>query len=74
MRNVPIWIYDELNRRAVRNSRSLSSEVIAIISEFIDPQELDVDSFLREVRELRESVPGYLTDDFLYQAKVDGRP
>jgi len=67
-------IHKTLKQRAKRSGRSLNREVLAILGSSVMPRKVDVDAYLVEVRQHRESLPGRLTDALLEEAKRTGRP
>ncbi len=74
LKDLPQNIHKALKQRAKRNGRSLNREVLAILVSSVLPRKVDVDAYLVEIRQHRESLPGRLTDDLLEEAKRTGRP
>ncbi|TDJ71441.1 MAG: Arc family DNA-binding protein [Proteobacteria bacterium] len=74
LKDIPQNIHKALKQRAKRNGRSLNREVLAILVSSVMPRKVDVDAYLVEIRQYRESLPGRLTDDLLEEAKRTGRP
>ena len=74
LKDIPANVHKALKRRAKRNGRSLNREILAILASSVMPRKIDVDSYLVEIRQHRESLPGRLTEDLLDEAKRTGRP
>ncbi len=74
LKDIPANVHKALKRQAKRNGRSLNREILAILVSSVLPRKIDVDSYLVEIRQHRESLPGRLTEDLLDEAKRTGRP
>ena len=74
LKNIPDAIYEKIKVRAQRHRRSINSEIIAILGEVVTPQRVSVEEFLARADEIRARTKGILTDDFLREAKREGRP
>jgi plasmid stability protein len=74
LKNIPDDIYKKVKERAGRNNRSINGEIISILSAATGPNHIPVDVILARARALRERTRGHLTDDFINQAKREGRP
>lgn len=74
LKNIPEDLYEKVKERARRNNRSINGEIISILSAATAPNHIPVDVILARARVLRERTRGYLTDDFINQAKRQGRP
>ncbi len=74
LKDIPAKVHKALKRQAKRNGRSLNREILAILVSSVMPRKIDVDSYLVEIRQHRESLPGRLTEDLLDEAKRTGRP
>ena len=74
LKDIPANVHKALKQRAKRSGRSLNREVLAILVSSVMPRKIDVDSYLVEIRQHRESLPGRLTEDLLDEAKRTGRP
>ena len=74
LKDIPQNVHKALKQRAKRSGRSLNREALAILASSVMPHKLDVDAYLVEIRQHRESLPGRLTDDLLQEAKQTGRP
>ncbi len=74
LKDIPQKIHKALKQRAKRSGRSLNREVLAILASSVMPRKVDVDAYLVEIRQHRESLPGRLTDVLLEEAKRTGRP
>jgi antitoxin FitA len=74
LKNIPEEIYEKIKVRAARNRRSINGEIIAILGEVMTPRCLAVEEFLSRADEIRARAKGAVTDDFLREAKREGRP
>ncbi len=74
LKDIPQNVHKALKLRAKRSGRSLNREALAILASSVMPHKLDVDAYLVEIRQHRDSLPGRLTDDLLQEAKQTGRP
>jgi plasmid stability protein len=75
IKGLPERLHEVLKMSAERNRRSLNSEVIARLEEAVGARAVEPDTFLDEVRALRQRlrVPP-LTEARLRRAKDEGRP
>ncbi|MCF8262554.1 MAG: Arc family DNA-binding protein [Melioribacteraceae bacterium] len=53
VRNIPTPIHKKLKERSKIKRRSLNSEIIACLEEFLLPNQLEVDKILKKSEELR---------------------
>lgn len=75
VKNIPSDLYSRLKQSAARNRRSINKEVISIIEIALRSEQLNPDEFLPFVRRLRAKTKRVmLTDEFILQAKHEGRP
>ena len=74
LKNIPEDLYGKVKERAERNNRSINGEIISILSAATSPNHIPVDVILARARALRDRTRGCLTDDFINQAKREGRP
>ena len=74
LKNIPEDLYERVKARAERNNRSINGEIISILGAATAPNHIPVDVILARARTLRERTRGFLTDDFIDQAKREGRP
>ncbi len=74
LKDIPANVHKALKRQAKRSGRSLNREILAILVGSVMPRKFDVNSYLVEIRQHRESLPGRLTEDLLDEAKRTGRP
>ena len=75
VKKIPDVLYEKLKDSAVKNHRSINSEVIACIERALGSNLIDPDEYLTSVRQLREGVKApMLTDEVLDKAKNEGRP
>ena len=75
IKNVPQDLYERLKENAARHRRSVNSEVIVCLEKVLQSFPLDAEAFLLRIENFQQalSVPP-LTDEFLEQAKEEGRP
>ncbi len=74
VKKIPDVLYEKLKDSAVKNHRSINSEVIACIERALGSNLIDPDEYLTSVRQLREGVKApLLTDEVLDKAKNEGR-
>jgi len=73
LKNIPDEVYEKVKERAGRNNRSINGEIISMLSAATAPNCIPVDATLARARALRERTRGHLTDDFINQAKREGR-
>jgi plasmid stability protein len=74
LKNIPDELYEKVKKRAERNNRSVNGEIISILGAATEPSRVPVDVILARARALRERTRGFVTDEFINQAKRDGRP
>jgi plasmid stability protein len=73
LKNIPDEIYEKIKIRAERNRRSINSEIIDILAAVTVPPRPSVEEILAIARELRSHTRGRITDEFINQAKREGR-
>lgn len=73
LKNIPEEIYEKIKVRAARNRRSINSEIISILAEATTRIRPPVEEILARARELRSRTRGWITDEFLNEAKREGR-
>lgn len=75
VKNIPDDLYAELKRQAEENRRSLNSEAIVCLQRAVRERPVDSEKVLRDLEEMRArmNLP-WLTDEFLDEAKNEGRP
>jgi plasmid stability protein len=74
LKNIPEDLYKKVRERAERNHRSINGEIISILNAATAPNHIPVDVILARARAVRAQTGGFLTDDFINQAKREGRP
>jgi plasmid stability protein len=74
LKNIPEDLYKKVKERAQRNNRSINGEIISIINAAMASRHSSADEILARARALRAQTGGFLTDDFINQAKREGRP
>ncbi len=74
LKNIPDEVYEKVKKQADRNHRSINGEIISILSAATASDHIPVDVILARARALRERTRGFITDDFIDQAKREGRP
>ena len=74
VKKIPQDLYEKLKKRADRNHRSINREIIAIFEDTLSVRRIDPEDILVSARILREKTRRFpLTQDFIDQAKRDGR-
>lgn len=75
VKNMPDDLYAELKRQAEENRRSLNSEAIVCLQRAVRERPVDPAKVLRDLAEMRSRMDlPWLTDEFLDEAKREGRP
>jgi plasmid stability protein len=74
LKNIPEDLYKKVKERAERNHRSINGEIISIINAAMASKHSSADEILARARAVRAQTGGFLTDDFINQAKREGRP
>ncbi len=74
LKNIPPELHRRLKERAVRNRRSLNSEMLACLESVVQPKPIDPETLLTQVHTLRGNVSGTLTKQKLQELKQTGRP
>jgi len=73
LKNIPEAIYEKIKVRAQRRRRSINSEIINILFEATTRRRPPVEEILARADELRARTKGVVTDEFINQAKREGR-
>lgn len=73
LKNIPDAIYEKIKLRAQRHRRSINSEIINILYEATTHRRPSVEEILAVADELRSHTKGPVTDEFISQAKREGR-
>jgi plasmid stability protein len=73
LKNIPDEIYEKIRIRAARNRRSINGEIIDILAAVAVPKRQSVEEILAIARELRSHTRGRITDEFISEAKREGR-
>ena len=75
IKNIPQDLYERLKENAAKSRRSLNREIIFCLEQALGGRRVDPDDFLARIRVLREEIAlPPLTDEFLAEARNDGRP
>lgn len=74
LKNIPEDLYKKVRERAERNHRSINGEIISILNAATMSRPFDLDEILLQAREFRGRTKGFLTEEFLRQAKREGLP
>lgn len=74
LKDIPPAVHRALKARAKQRGRSLNREALACLESAVAPRKVDVPAMLADIRRLRESLPGKLTDRLILAAKNEGRP
>lgn len=73
IKGIPDELHRQLKERAARNRRSLNAEVIAGLETLFETERIDPLRELEEIRQLREKVGGYLTQELIEAYIEEGR-
>jgi plasmid stability protein len=73
VKDLPETLHHQLKARALRNRRSLNSEIIAVLEAATAPQKVDPDTLLGRAAALRSRVTGRLTNSDLAALRQAGR-
>jgi plasmid stability protein len=74
VKNIPPDLYEGLKQLAKAHHRSINSEIIACIEQFVYSRQIDPDELLASARILREKTSQYkISDEEFNQAKNAGR-
>ncbi len=74
LKNIPSHIYEALKKNAVRNHRSVNSEIISIIEKQYCITQITPEEYLARARKVRKKNSGlFLTQELLEEAKGEGR-
>ena len=74
LKNIPDAIYEKVKMRAQRHRRSINSEIINILYEATSGRRLSAEEIVARADELRARTKGLITDEFINEAKREGRP
>ncbi|KAA3613702.1 MAG: Arc family DNA-binding protein [Calditrichaeota bacterium] len=75
VKNIPDILYSKLKENALKNHRSINSEIIVCLENTLNSQTINPDEFLAQVRKLRSTIQApLLTDKILRDARQQGRP
>lgn len=77
IKNLPDELYAALTKTAKKNRRSINGEAIVQLERALENEKPDMEDTLERIRKGREEMAEkgvWLTDDFLYRAKNEGRP
>lgn len=73
IKNIPPELYERLKRSAAQHRRSINSEVIVVLEDALRSRPFDPAAFLKSVRELRNRIDLYVTDEEVRAAINEGR-
>lgn len=73
IRNIPENLQKKLKKRSKINRRSLNSEILACLEEFLLPQKPDVDKLLEKSGEIRNSLAFEVREKDIDYAVKSGR-
>ncbi|MDJ0752357.1 MAG: Arc family DNA-binding protein [Ardenticatenaceae bacterium] len=74
IKNMPDELYEKLRASAAANRRSINNEVIFMLEQLLAGHINNFDTALTEIRQLREKLNIYVTEEELNRAKNEGRP
>ncbi len=73
--NLPTDLYEQLNESAVTHHRPIEREAVMWLEQAFRLRRVDPDVFLARLESLNREIPlPPLTDAFLAQAEMEGRP
>lgn len=73
--NMPPELYDQIHQSAITHGRSIDREAIVWLKQAFRFRRINPTAFLARIATLEKEISlPYLTDDFLSQAKTEGRP
>jgi antitoxin FitA len=74
IKNVPEKLHQRLKQSAAQHRRSINSEAITCLESVLVGKRMDSHEFLARVDARRKRMPQvYLTEEFLHDAKNEGR-
>lgn len=74
IKNIPDILYEQLNRQAEANHRSINNEVIVRLEKTLGCRKANVEEILEEARRLRELTANHpISERELDEAKRSGR-
>lgn len=74
IKNIPQHLHERLKQSALENRRSINSEAIVCLERALSVRPIDPKAVLARIKALQERAPlPWLTDEFLRQAKEEGR-
>ena len=75
IKDLPSRLHQKLKTQARANKRSLNWEVIDLLEKAVQSTPVDTEKLLEDIRHVREGIHGFVvTDEFLREAKNEGRP
>lgn len=74
LKNIPDYVHKHFKRQAKTHHRSLNSELLAYLEKAPGQRQPDVDEEIKQARELRKKVKGFLTQEELEKMINWGRP
>jgi antitoxin FitA len=74
VKNIPEPIYKKLKQQAEAQHRSMNSEIIACLEQYVEPKRVSPDEILRQARMMRRKVKGSLSAEEIQDAIDQGRP
>ncbi len=74
IKNIPSQLYEALKQSAVKNHRSINSEIMFVIEKQYSSTPIMPEEYLERARKVRKKNSGiFLTQEFLDDAKGEGR-
>jgi plasmid stability protein len=73
LKNIPEELYEKIKLQAQRHRRSINSEIINTLSEAASRRRPSAEEIVARADELRSHTKGFVTDEFINQAKREGR-
>jgi antitoxin FitA len=74
LKNIPDNLYNKIKESALRNYRSINSEIIFRLERQLSPAQINATEFLQKIETINKHLKlPKLTDSFLSEAKDEGR-
>ena len=75
VKNIPQELYERIRASAVTHKRSINNEIIHTLHQSLYPRRIDPEKLIARIEALQADLDlPLLTDEFLLQAKNEGRP
>lgn len=75
LKNIPENLYEEIKQSAIDNFRSINGEILFRLNYSLRAKKRNADDVLAEIEKMQSHIKiPPLTDEFINQAKNEGRP